>query len=110
MTYVQWLKQNPPLPQIIGAIMLLWALVSANPYGYYVLMRIVLCAIFVFLAVKAHELNRVGWVWVLAITAALYNPIIRVHLNREIWSAVNVATIVLLTVTVVVLRKKNESS
>lgn len=107
MTDVQWLKENPPIPQIVGVAMLAWALVPANPYGYYILLRIVLCGICVFLAVKAYELKQVGWVWVLAITAVVYNPIVRIHLNREIWSVVNLATIGLLVATVFALRKKS---
>ena len=106
MTDVQWLKKSPPIPQIVGVAMLAWALVPTNLYSYYILLRIVLCGIFVFLAIKAHELKQVGWVWVLAITAVVYNPIVRVHLNREIWSIVNVATIGLLIATVFVLKEK----
>lgn len=106
MTDVQWLKKNPPIPQIIGVAMLAWALVPANPYGYYIFLRIVVFGIFAFLAIKANDLKLVGWVWVLAITAIVYNPIIRVHLNRDIWSVVNVATIVLLIATVFVLREE----
>ena len=39
------------------------------------------------------------------VTAVIYNPIVRIHLTREIWTAVNVVTIVLLGMTIVVLRK-----
>lgn len=106
MIDTQWLKENPPIPQIVGVVMLGWALIPANPYGYYILLRIVLCGIFVFLAVKAHELKRIGWIWVLSITAVLYNPIVRFHLSRESWSVVNLATIGLLIATVFVLRKR----
>ena len=106
LTDAQWLKKQPPIAQIVGVVMLAWALVPANPYGYYILLRIVLCGIFVFLAVKAHELKQVGWVWVLAIGAVVYNPIVPVHLNREIWSVVNLVTIALLIATVFALRKK----
>lgn len=73
--------------------MLIWALNSHNPYGYYILLRWVCCGIFAYLSVKAFDQKRQGWVWVLGITAAIYNPIIRVHLTREIWSVVNVVTI-----------------
>lgn len=106
LTDTHWLKKHPPIAQIVGVAMLAWALVPANPYGYYVLLRIVLCGIFAFLAVKAHELKQIGWVWVLAITAVVYNPIVRVHLNREIWSVVNLVTIGLLIATVFAVRKK----
>lgn len=70
MTDIERLKKNPPVAQILGVVMLAWALVPANPCGYYILLRIVLCGIFVFLAVKAHELQLVGWVWVLDMVSA----------------------------------------
>ena len=73
--------------------MLLWALYPGNPYGYYVLLRVVCCAAFVYLAYLAWERKQHGWVWVLAVVAIVYNPLVRIHLTRGIWSAVNVATI-----------------
>jgi len=66
--------------------MLLWAFNPTNPYGYYILLRRVVCGIFAFLAVRAFRQKLEGWVWIMGITAAIYNPIIRVYLTREIWS------------------------
>jgi len=99
-------KKRIPIAQITGIGMLIWALVPSNPYGYYVLLRWVICGIFIYLAVEAHGLKKSGWVWALGIAAAIYNPIIRVHLNRDVWSFVNLATILFLTITIWVLRKK----
>ncbi len=73
--------------------MLLWALNPNNPYGYYSLLRWVCCAVFAYLAFQAFAQEKQGWLWVLGITAAVYNPIIRVHMTREIWSVINVITI-----------------
>ncbi|MFA7485800.1 MAG: DUF6804 family protein, partial [Phycisphaerae bacterium] len=50
-------------PQIIAIIMLLWALNPENPYGYYILLRIVICFICGFLAFRALELGHDIWVW-----------------------------------------------
>jgi FtsH-binding integral membrane protein len=83
------------IPQAIAGVMLLWALNPANPYGYYILLRWVCCAAFTYLALKAHSQGKEGWVWVLGVMAVIYNPIIRIHLTREIWSAVNIATLVI---------------
>ncbi|GJQ58448.1 MAG: hypothetical protein D8M57_14535 [Candidatus Scalindua sp. AMX11] len=80
-------------PQAIASIMLLAALNPENPYGYYVLLRWVVCGIFAFLAFQALEQEKKEWVWVLGITAAVYNPFFRMHLGRDIWSVVNVVTI-----------------
>ena len=102
-------KRGPFVPQIIAIIMLLWALNPQNPYGYYVLLRIVLCAICAFLAFRSQEIGNNAWVWILGVTAVIYNPIIRIHLTREIWSVVNVATIIVLAITFGTLRKRSGS-
>ena len=94
------------MPQIISIIMLLWALNPKNPYGYYVLLRIVLCAVCTFLAFRALEIENTAWAWILGMMAVIYNPIIPIHLTRKIWSVVNALTIVVLSMTFVTLRKK----
>ena len=45
-----------------------------------------------YLAYQSFEQKKQGWIWILGITALIYNPFFRVHLNREIWSVVNVVT------------------
>jgi hypothetical protein len=80
------------LPRLLIAVMLLWALNPSNPYAYYTLLRWVSFGVFGYLCVKAVGCDAVGWAWIFGITAGLYNPIFRVHLNRELWSLVNVAT------------------
>ena len=96
------------IPQAIIILMLLLALNPDNPYGYYILLRWVCCAIFVFLALHALALEKIGWVWVFGVTAAIYNPILRVPGTREMWSVVNLATIGLAIVSVFVLKNDQE--
>jgi len=95
------------IPQIVAILMLLWALNPENPYGYYLLLRIVICVICAFLAFRAFKFGNEIWVWIFGVTAVIYNPIFRIHLTREIWSAVNIATVMMLAVTVGVLRKRS---
>lgn len=73
--------------------MLAWALVPVNPYGYYMLLRIVICGLAAYFTFQAVEIKKIGWAWLLGITAILYNPLITVHLTREVWSFVNLVTI-----------------
>lgn len=96
------------IPQAIVIPMLLWALIPANSYGYYVILRWVCCAVFVYLALRARELKHTGWVWAFGVTAAIYNPIFRVPANRAVWSIVNLVTIGLAIVSIFVL-KSNET-
>lgn len=95
------------IPQVICIGMLLWALNPANPYGYYILLRWVLCGAFSFLAVQAINQGKQGWLFVFGITALIYNPFLRVHLTREIWTVVNVVTIVLVVASIFVIEKNS---
>jgi len=90
--------------------MLIWALNPDNSYGYYILLRWVCCGIFAYLAFQALEIEKQGWVWVLGITALVYNPIFRVHLNRELWSIINVVTIGIAVVSIFALNVKKENN
>jgi hypothetical protein len=60
--------------------------------------------VFANLAFQGLQQGYEGWVWVLGITAAVYNPLFPVHLTREIWSAVNVVTIGIAAVSAFSLR------
>lgn len=97
-----------PTIQAIGIVMLAWALVPSNPYGYYILLRIVICAICIFLTIRAAEYEREGWAWTLGVLAFVYNPIFPVHLTREVWSVVNVLTIAIFVWTIWANRERSD--
>lgn len=96
------------IPQLAVSLMLLWALNPGNPYGYYVLLRWICCGAFIFLATRAVTLGVQGWAWTFGIMAGVYNPILRIHLNREVWSVVNVVTIIVVVASVFALKPTNE--
>lgn len=96
------------IPQIIACLMLLWALNPDNPYGYYILLRVVCFAAFVYLTLQAVDQGQQGWAWVLGVTAVVYNPIIRIHLTREIWSVINIATIGIAIGSICVLKRRTD--
>lgn len=100
------------IPQIVACVMLLWALNPHNPYGYYILLRWVCCGVFAYSAVQASVLGseKQGWVWVFGITALIYNPIFRVHLNRELWQILNVVTVVILVASFFMLKLKKDKT
>ena len=100
------MKKQLWIPQVICIIMLLWALNPSNPYAYYTLLRWVCCGIFAYLTFQSFEQKKQGWAWLLGITVLIYNPIFRVHLNRELWSVVNVVTIGIAVATVFAFKEK----
>jgi len=70
----------------VPAIMLLVAILPL-PYGYYTLLRIVVCISATIIAYEAYEkINRLGfWAVCFSLTALLFNPIIPIFLDRELW-------------------------
>jgi hypothetical protein len=84
--------------------MLAWALNPENDYSYYILLRWVCCGIFAYLTVEALKREKDGWAWVLGINAVIYNPIIRVHLNRDYWSVINVISIIVALTSIIFLK------
>lgn len=77
------------VPAIIAAVMLFGAL-GEWPYGYYQLLRWVVCAAAVFIAYFGWQWKRIWAVWLLGVLAVLFNPIVTIHLNREIWQVIDV--------------------
>lgn len=86
-----------PRPLIAVMIVMLGiALLPIRWYGYYILLKLVVCGGCVFLAANAYDDGRKHLVWFLGGLAVLYNPIIRFPLGRELWIAVNILTIIVL--------------
>lgn len=73
------------------------ALIPTLPYGYYSVMRWLVCASCAWLALRSHRNGQEEWTWGWGVIAGIYNPIFPVHANREIWSIVNVVTIAVAT-------------
>ncbi|MCG9127655.1 hypothetical protein JT359_08665 [Candidatus Poribacteria bacterium] len=97
------------IPQAIIIPLLLLALNPDNPYGYYVFLRWVCCAVFIFLAIHALSNGKIGWVWMLGVTGLIYNPIIIVPGTREMWTILNLITIILAIISIFIL-KSDESN
>jgi hypothetical protein len=76
---------------LVPAIMLAMAPLPL-PYGYYVLLRFVVCAATALLAYYEYQsVDRVsGWAIGFALIAFLFNPFIPVYLSRIIWLPINI--------------------
>lgn len=69
------------------------ALIPTMPYGYYSIMRWVVSASCGWLALDSYRKGEEGFAWCWGVIAGIYNPIVPVSANRELWCVVNVATI-----------------
>ncbi|HEY2295149.1 MAG TPA: DUF6804 family protein [Thermoanaerobaculia bacterium] len=89
--------------RLIAAFLLLWAL-GAHPYGFYVLLRWVVCAVAMYSALEAYGRSKKGLVWILGVMALIFNPFIPVYLDRAIWRPIDLLASILLVVAIPMLR------
>jgi hypothetical protein len=76
---------------IVAGLMLVGAL-FALPYGYYQLLRLVVCAVAAYGAWLAAQGESVGWTVGLGLLALLFNPVVPVYLDRGTWAVIDVVS------------------
>jgi hypothetical protein len=82
------------------AVMLFVGAAAPLPYGYYTLLRLVACGVLAYAAFLAAHRKHKLLPWVFSLLALLFNPIVKVHLPKELWVLVDVvAGVVLLATT-----------
>lgn len=102
------LEKHPLLiPALIAALMLLGAL-APWPYGYYQLLRFVVCGVSIYVAVIAYDWQKIWATWLFGFVAVLFNPLVSIHLSREIWQPIDAGCALLFFVIAFVLKKPTE--
>ncbi len=100
-------KKPHLIPSLIAAGMLLLA--SAPwPYGYYQLLRFVVCGAGAYVAYTAYQWQKMWAVWMFGFIALLFNPLIPIHLSRKIWQPIDVVCAILFIVMAFVLKNPAE--
>jgi hypothetical protein len=85
--------------RIAAAIMLFLAL-ARLPYGYYTLLRFVVCGTTAYgVYVTSTDRKQPGWAWAFGIIAVVFNPLIPVHLNRDAWAVIDILVALVLLVS-----------
>jgi len=102
------LEKRPHLiPTAIVALMLFGAL-GYWPYGYYQLLRFVVCGVSVYVAFMSYQWQKLWAAWLFGFIAFLFNPIIPIHLPREVWQMIDIICAFLFVAVAFVLRKPIE--
>ena len=83
---------------LIAICVLLGVALLPLPYGYYMFLRLAVCAYAVFVFLQERKKGVCFGSVSAAAIALLYNPIFRVHLDKDIWIGVNVATVLVLII------------
>lgn len=80
------------IPLTISVVMLLFAVVDL-PYGYYQILRFVICAVGVlsgynFIRSDSRKVKYYGYVF--GIIAITFNPFVPIHFEREEWRVLDI--------------------
>ena len=92
----------------IAAAFLFIALVPDLPYGYYQILRWVVCAAACFSAYSGMVKERHGWMGIFAVIAVLFNPIFPIHLTREVWQPIDVIVGIIFLCSLGLYRKQKD--
>ena len=75
---------------------MLFIAIAPLPYGYYTLLRLVTTGLFIWAAIIISERKSKYLIWLFILFALLYNPIIKIHLEKETWGFINIISAIFL--------------
>jgi hypothetical protein len=97
------MRHRPHLIPVLIVVLMLFVAVAPLPYIYYQFLRWIVCGIAVFVAVKAYQWGKEWATWLFAFVAVLFNPIVPIHLTKEIWMPIDLACALLFGLSILFL-------
>ena len=98
--------QPSKVAAIASIILLVLAVTTRWPYGFYTFLRIVVCATAVWLAVEAYQFGKTPLAWVLGGLAVLFNPLIPTYMRRTQWRWFDCLALLVLAISVGIVRPR----
>lgn len=95
------------IPSIVSSIMLLICLIEGLPYGYFNLLRLVVCGTSVFNILQFDKDENKVLYWTFIFTAILFNPLIPIHLDRDLWLILDLLSVLPMSIAAYKLRKSD---
>jgi hypothetical protein len=97
------------IPSAISIILLLLAIPPIWPYGYYTLLRLVVCGTSAFIAYRAYEFHRQFLTYLAGFLALLFNPFVPIHLDKELWSILDLLSALIILISIWLLKEPEEN-
>ena len=98
------LDKNKNIPILISVIFLILAVVGHFQYGFYTLLRFIVCGTTVYLAWLAYSNQKQLWTCVFGFIAVLFNPFIPIHFSTDLWRVIDLVVAVFLIVSIFAFR------
>ncbi len=83
-------KANKFISYVPAVILILG--IFGLPYGYYIFLRLIVCAAAVYLAYCEYVSNQKwnNWAVIFSLIAVLFNPVVMIFLSRPIWFFIDI--------------------
>ena len=104
-------QNNNALPVFLWLIpiLILFLAPLPFPYGYYTLLRIIVCAMSGLICFIEYKKTINIWVIIFGVFTLLYNPIFPIHLTRTIWTPINIITAIFFLSHLVYYKKSSKN-
>lgn len=74
----------------VGAALLLFAAAGKHPYGFYMLLRLLITVGAVYWAWRVYQVGLRAWSWAFVFVALLLNPFLPIRMQRAQWQPIDV--------------------
>ncbi len=92
--------------RILASGLLIWALAN-HAYGYFTFLRFIVCFVAAYNAFLAHSKHKVEWAWILGGIAVLFNPIVPLHMNRQLWIVIDVLVAAIFIISLFFVKRRS---
>ncbi len=97
-------KRNKIIASILPSIFLLLAIIDGLPYGFFTLLKLIVFFTNIYLVWLALKSKNLLWIWIYGLIVILFNPIIPIHFERDIWVIIDVFTAFLLIISIFIFK------
>lgn len=92
----------------VSIVVLLLALFPGLPYGYYQLLRWLVCGSCCYGAYLSHKNHNETWKWAYISLAILFNPILPIRFERELWQFLDIITAMIILTSIITFKKQKK--
>jgi hypothetical protein len=92
---------------LFSCIILIIGMLFAPPYWYYQLLRWIIAFSAGYTASIFHSEKKLNWMYTMVVITICYNPIQPFYFGKELWTIINILTIVLFASSCYFLKTKN---
>jgi len=94
------------ISRIIAIALLFWAL-AQHQFGYFVILRWVVCGVSIYCSYLSYSMINIPWTLVFGFVALLFNPLAPIRLDRHTWAYLDIAIGFLLLSSIIFIKESN---